>query len=256
MSSDERPATAEEIRALIEAHLAKGALATSSKQALAREAKRVDERRDQESSSPTRRPRRRRPGRSTFVQSLEARGARGCRPRDFPARSQAGTRSIFENRTGREARRFLSRLPRKQRAHVLHLALHPGNGRVLSKELNHKWSRWVVACAWLLHSLRRRSKRHGMTSVVDGYTQGMFCGLFRDANGEAYSISRLFASSYRVGSDECGPMYALRRAGLWTWAAPPTGEADPRFVGPPHVLADGSTRRFAFAVYWLLAIPD
>jgi hypothetical protein len=191
--------------------------------------------------------------RAAFVGALEARGARGCRPRDFPDRVQAGVRSIFENRNGTQARRFLERLPREQRATVLELALAPGDGRALPAALSHRWSRFVVGCAWMLHALRRRSRRNGMRSVVDGYTQGMICGLFRNPDGAAYSRSRLFATSYRAGSSTCGPMVALRRAGLWFWHSPPLAQANPRFVGAPRRLADGSSRRFAFAVYWLAA---
>jgi hypothetical protein len=146
---------------------------------------------------------------------------------------------------------MLDALPRRMRAPVYELARHPGRGRELPASLSHPWSRFTVACAWLLWSLRRRSKRHGFSHVIDGYTQPMVCGLFLNAQGHPYSRSRLYATSYRKGSDECGPMRALKRAGVVHFAQPRTTEAAPRFVGPPHVQPDGSVRSFAFGVYWL-----
>jgi hypothetical protein len=88
----------------------------------------------------------------------------------------------------------------------------------------------------------------------------MLRALFRNRQtGKAYSRSRLFAPSYRAGVATCGPFVALRRAGIAFYAQPRTTEANPRFVGPPRVVGrapDGTTtRRFAFAVYWLNAEP-
>ena len=187
--------------------------------------------------------------RAAFRASLEARGASGCKPRDFPARVVAGVRAIFDNRTGAEARRALARLPRDFRRPVEELARHPREGRELPATLHHRWSRWIVSCAWLVWALRRRSNRNGMRAVVDGYTQPMICGLFVNATtGEAYSRSRLFASSYRAGSTECGPMYALKRRGLLHYAQPRTWDASPRFIGPPK---EGTGRRFAFGIFWI-----
>jgi hypothetical protein len=197
---------------------------------------------------------RRRAQRSVFVASLEARGARGCRPRDFRARTIAGVRSIFENRTGREARLALNRFPRHMRAQLMHVARNPGNGRVLNAQLNEVWSRWVISVAYLLKSERRKSFRNGARSVVDGFSQGMLCALFRNRDGKTYSRSRVFGTSYRRGSEECSPFVALERAGIVWKQQPRTTEANPRFIGPPHVQADGSSRRFAFAVYWLRAL--
>jgi hypothetical protein len=169
-------------------------------------------------------------------------------------------RSIFDSVDGRIALRYLDRLPRHWRPVVVQVARHPGDGRELGADLGHVWSRWVVACAWLWWALRRRSKRNGFRFVVDGYTQGMLRALFRNRQtGKAYSRSRLFAPSYRAGVATCGPFVALRRAGIAFYAQPRTTEANPRFVGPPRVVGrapDGTTtRRFAFAVYWLNAEP-
>lgn len=216
--------------------------------------------------APTKRTKRKRSASQTerrraFIASLEARRAAGCRPREIPQRVQASVRAIFEVSTGSEARLYLSRLPRAWASVVLRVATQPGDGRELDASLRHVWSRWVVACAWLLWSLRRRSKRNGFRAVVDGYTQGMLRALFRNrATGKPYSRARLFAASYRAGVGTCGPFVALRRAGLWFYAQPRTTEANPRFVGPPRVVgrcATGEplTRRFAFAVYWLHAAP-
>lgn len=116
-----------------------------------------------------------------------------------------------------------------------------------------------MACAWFLYASRRRSRRHGFGHVVDGYTQPMVCALFRNGEGHTYSRSRLYASSYRKGSDELGPMPALKRCELVHYAAPPPALANPRFCGPPKRItrADGSseTRCFPFAVYWLDTEP-
>ena len=93
-----------------------------------------------------------------------------------------------------------------------------------------------------------------MRAVVDGYTQPMICGLFVNATtGRAYSRSRVFASSYRAGSDECGPMHALKRRGLLHYAQPRTWDASPRFIGTPK---EGG-RRFAFGIFWIpLEAPE
>lgn len=131
------------------------------------------------------------------------------------------------------------------------IARRPGNGRELAPDLHEQWSRWVIAVATLLWCERRASKRNGCRHVMDGFTQGMICGLFRNRDGRAYSRSRVFGTSYRAGSDECSPFVALERAGVVFWQAPRTWDANPRFVGPPH--ADG--RRYAFAVYWLRTDP-
>jgi hypothetical protein len=89
----------------------------------------------------------------------------------------------------------------------------------------------------------------------------MVCALFRNQQGHTYSRSRLYASSYRRGSDECGPMVALRAARLVYFRQPPLNEANPRYIGPPRltgrVLADGSLelRAHAFGVHWLDTAP-
>lgn len=130
------------------------------------------------------------------------------------------------------------------------VARHPGDGRELGAELNAVWSRWVVACALLLWCERRRSRRKGCRGRVDGFTQGMIRGLFRNRDGAPYSRSRVFGTSYRAGSETCSPFVALERAGVCFWSAPRLEEANPAFVGPPRLVA-GRMRRFAFAVYWL-----
>lgn len=199
------------------------------------------------SSSKLPRRARRRAARAAFIDSLEARGAHGCRPRDFKARTQAGVRAVFENKSGREARLALRRFPRAMRSKLVHIARHPCSGRELAADLHEQWSRWVIAVALLVWSERRSSRRKGCRGVVDGFTQGMICGLFRNRDGESYSRSRVFGTSYRRDSDECSPFVALERAGLLFWSAPRTYEANPRFVGPP----DENGRRWPFAVYWL-----
>jgi hypothetical protein len=197
--------------------------------------------------------------RAAFRATLDAAGGRHCRPREIPQRVRARVRDIHETRTGSSARRALGALPRHWRAKVEHVARHPGRQRVLGADLSHPWARLVVACAWFLYASRRRSRRHGFGHVVDGYTQAMVCALFRNAEGHAYSRSRVYASSYRKGSDELGPMPALKRCQLVYYAAPPPALANPRFCGPPKRItrADGSTetRCFPFAVYWLDTEP-
>jgi len=191
--------------------------------------------------------------RASFLASLEARGARGCRPRDIPSRAASGAIAIRSNRTGAGARHALEHhFPTAWRGPLWALALDPGDGRRLPEDLSHEWSRWVIACAFLLWKMRRRSLRNGACGVVDGITQGMICGLFKNARGRSYSRSRLFATSYRRGTRECGPMTALVRAGLCWRQQPRESEANPRFIGPPRELRDGTTRRFAFAITWLV----
>lgn len=202
-----------------------------------------------------------RAARRKFLEELARRGAPECRPRDIPRRVQAGVRAIFENRSGREAYRALERMPRAWRAPLLELARRPRSGRELGAGLRHVWSRWVVSVAWLVWALRRASKRNGFRWVVDGYTQPMLGALFTNpATGLPYSRSRLFATSYRVGSDECGPFEAVKRLGLVHFAQPRCSDASPRFIGPPRIVGhtpsgEPITRRFAFAIYWLHAAP-
>ena len=203
--------------------------------------------------APKPRSKAKRARRDTFLASLEARGARGCRSREIPSRAATGAIAIRANRTGAGARHALQHhFPTAWRGPLYALALDPGDGRRLPEDLSHEWSRWVIACAFLLWRMRRRSLRNGAAGVVDGVTQGMICGLFKNARGRSYSRSRLFATSYRRGTRECGPMVALVRAGLCWRQQPRESEANPRFVGPPKALADGTTRRFAFAITWLV----
>lgn len=174
----------------------------------------------------------------------------------MPQRSQAGARAVFENANGAQARAFIRRLPHEQRKPIVALAREPGDGRLLHEDLSHVWSRGVIACAFLMWSMRRKSRRNGMRGVVDGVTQRMLCAVFRNRSrgGRAYSRGRLFATSYRRGVDTCGWMTSLRRVG-WLWVQPRSSEANPRFLGPARQLSDGTTRRFAFAVYWLADKP-
>lgn len=132
------------------------------------------------------------------------------------------------------------------------IARHPEgkDGRELAADLHEQWSRWVISTALLLWCERRRSRRKGCRAMMDGFTQGMICGLFRNRDGEAYSRSRVFGTSYRAGSLECSPFVALERGGIVFWGAPRTEDANPRFIGPPRLVGD-RMRRFAFAVYWL-----
>lgn len=146
------------------------------------------------------------------------------------------------------------RMPAHERRELEHLATHPGDGRELPADLSHVHSRGTIACAWALRALSRRSRRNGCSRVVDGYTQAMLCALFINATtGKAYRRGRLFATSYRRGSELCGWVTGLRRIG-WFTRQPRLSEANPRFVGPPKA-HEGAPRRFAFGILWQLATP-
>lgn len=195
--------------------------------------------------------------RAAFRAELARKGGGHCRPREVPQRIRARVRAIHETRSGSEARRALGQLPRHWRARVELVARTPRTGRELAADLHEPWSRLVLACAWWLYASRRTSKRHGFSHTVDGYTQAMVCALFRNAEGLAYSRSRLFATSYRASTDERGPMVALREAALIHYAQPPLEHANPRFTGPPkptgRLLPDGTpeTRCHPFGIFWL-----
>lgn len=183
------------------------------------------------------------------------------RPRDLPSRVYAGVNSVVRSASGREARKFLERMPRTWRPVLEQLARRPGDGRELGADLAHIWSRLVVAAAWVMWTLGRRSKRNGFVRTVDGYTQGMLASCFVNGQrGKAYSRSRLFGTSYRRDVATCGPFEALERAGFMHWGQPRLSEANPLYVGPPKVVGhapDGTplTRSFAFAVYWVRGVP-
>lgn len=173
-----------------------------------------------------------------------------CSPRDFRRRTQTSVRLVLHH--PRHAREWFARLPRAWRPALARVLARPGRSRELAIDFRHQWQRGVLACAVLLWCERRKSDRHGALACVDGFTEQMIRTLFVNrATGAHYSVSRLFASSYRPGSDEHGWMTAIERAGLVWTQQPRLADANPRFVGTPR--EDGS--RWAFAVRWLRAEP-
>ena len=106
--------------------------------------------------------------------------------------------------------------------------------------------------------LSRATMRRGYWRKVDGFSVARWRSLIETPHatrdGQGYARSAFDATSWgksRRAPDDRGFLVALERAeALETWA-PPLDHADPRYVGPPRLCADGVVRRFPFVVMWL-----